>query len=61
MRLAITGEDLLAAGVPEGPEIGQRLERALELRLDGELAGGRAAELEAALDAYGGADSRSGS
>jgi tRNA nucleotidyltransferase (CCA-adding enzyme) len=48
-RLYITGEDLIAAGIPEGPEIGRRLERVLELRLDGELAGGREAELQAAL------------
>jgi tRNA nucleotidyltransferase (CCA-adding enzyme) len=51
VRLAITGDDLIAAGVPEGPEIGRRLERALELRLDSELADGREAELQAALDA----------
>ena len=38
------------AGVPEGPEIGRRLEAVLELRLDGELADGREAELAAALD-----------
>jgi tRNA nucleotidyltransferase (CCA-adding enzyme) len=49
VRLAITGDDLLAAGVPEGPEVGRRLERVLELRLDGELANGRDAELRAAL------------
>ncbi len=51
VRLAITGDDLLAAGIPEGPEIGRRLERVLKLRLDGELADGREAELTAALDA----------
>ncbi len=33
------------AGVPEGPEIGRRLEAVLELRLDGELPDGREAEL----------------
>ncbi len=49
MRLQITGEDLLAAGMPEGPEIGRRLEKVLKLRLDGELSGGREAELQAAL------------
>jgi tRNA nucleotidyltransferase (CCA-adding enzyme) len=49
VRLAITGHDLLAAGVPEGPEIGRRLAAALAHRLDGELPAGRDAELEAAL------------
>jgi len=51
VRLEITGDDLLAAGIPEGPEIGWRLEAVLKLRLDGELAGGREAELAAALEA----------
>jgi len=49
IRLEITGDDLLMAGVPEGPEIGQRLEALLKLRLDGELADGREAELNTAL------------
>jgi tRNA nucleotidyltransferase (CCA-adding enzyme) len=48
--LAISGRDLLAAGVPEGPELGRRLQRALAARLDGELAPGPEAELAAALD-----------
>jgi tRNA nucleotidyltransferase (CCA-adding enzyme) len=48
-RLAIGGDDLIASGIPEGPEIGRRLARALERRLDGELAPGRDAELAAAL------------
>jgi tRNA nucleotidyltransferase (CCA-adding enzyme) len=51
VRLEITGDDLLSAGIPEGPEIGRRLEKTLKLRLDGELADGREAELKAALDA----------
>jgi len=51
VRLSITGDDLLAAGVPEGPEIGRRLDVALRMRLDGELTGGREAELAAALEA----------
>lgn len=51
VRLAIDGNDLLAAGVPEGPELGRRLAVALARRLDGELADGRDAELAAALDA----------
>ncbi len=50
VHLEITGDDLLAAGLPEGPEIGRRLEAVLRLRLDGELAGGCEAELAAALD-----------
>ena len=49
IRLEITGADLLAAGLPEGPEIGRRLQDALCAKLDGELAGGREAELAAAL------------
>jgi tRNA nucleotidyltransferase (CCA-adding enzyme) len=51
VRLTITGEDLLAAGVPEGPEVGRRLEVALRMKLDGELLDGRDAELNAALNA----------
>jgi len=52
VRLQIGGEDLLAAGVPEGPEIGRRLQAALARKLDGELdGGGREAELRAALEA----------
>jgi tRNA nucleotidyltransferase (CCA-adding enzyme) len=51
VRLQITGEDLLAAGVPQGPEIGRRLEATLMRKLDGELADGRDAELAAALEA----------
>ncbi len=51
VRLAITGEDLLAAGVSAGPEIGARLQAALARKLDGELADGREAELDAALTA----------
>jgi tRNA nucleotidyltransferase (CCA-adding enzyme) len=49
IHLDITGDDLLMAGVPEGPEIGRRLEAVLELRLDGRLPDGREAELQAAL------------
>jgi tRNA nucleotidyltransferase (CCA-adding enzyme) len=50
VRLEIDGNDLLEAGVPEGPEIGRGLEAALRGKLDGEIAG-REAELEAALAA----------
>ncbi|HEV3323534.1 MAG TPA: hypothetical protein VG147_15230 [Solirubrobacteraceae bacterium] len=49
VRLEITGADLLAAGIPEGPEVGRRLQAALYAKLDGELGGGREAELAAAL------------
>jgi tRNA nucleotidyltransferase (CCA-adding enzyme) len=50
VHLAITGDDLLSVGIPAGPEIGRRLELALRQKLDGELADGRAAELDAALE-----------
>jgi tRNA nucleotidyltransferase (CCA-adding enzyme) len=53
VRLEINGNDLLAAGIPAGPELGRRLEQALARKLDGELAGGRDEELSAALDAAG--------
>ena len=50
VTLEIDGRDLLAAGVPEGPEIGRRLQLALDRKLDGTLdGGGRDAELAAAL------------
>jgi tRNA nucleotidyltransferase (CCA-adding enzyme) len=51
VRLSITGDDLLAAGIPAGPQIGRRLTAALHRKLDGELAEGREAELRAALEA----------
>jgi tRNA nucleotidyltransferase (CCA-adding enzyme) len=50
VTLEIDGEDVLAAGVPEGPEIGRALAGALARKLDGEVAG-REAELAAALAA----------
>jgi tRNA nucleotidyltransferase (CCA-adding enzyme) len=50
VRLEITGADLLEAGVPQGPEIGRRLDAALDRKLDGE-ASGRDEELAAALAA----------
>jgi tRNA nucleotidyltransferase (CCA-adding enzyme) len=46
--LDIDGEDLIAAGIPEGPAIGRALDRALAARLDGE-APTRDAQLEIAL------------
>lgn len=48
VTLEIDGRDLLANGVPEGPELGRRLARALDARLDG-TAPDRAAQLHAAL------------
>jgi tRNA nucleotidyltransferase (CCA-adding enzyme) len=53
VRLEIGGDDLLAAGIPEGPEIGARLQRALDRKLDGEVSG-RDEELAAALAQEGG-------
>jgi len=48
VALEISGADLVAAGVPQGPELGRALARALDAKLDG-LATGREAELAAAL------------
>jgi tRNA nucleotidyltransferase (CCA-adding enzyme) len=50
VHLEITGEDLIAAGIPEGPAIGHGLEAALSGKLDGELSG-RDEELRIALAA----------
>lgn len=50
VTLAIDGNDLIAAGVPEGPEVGRRLVLALMRKREGE-ANGRAEELRAALEA----------
>jgi tRNA nucleotidyltransferase (CCA-adding enzyme) len=50
VRLEIDGEDLIAAGVPQGPALGRGLEAALRKRLDGEV-NGREEELAAALAA----------
>jgi tRNA nucleotidyltransferase (CCA-adding enzyme) len=50
VHLHIDGDDLLAHGVPQGPEVGRRLHETLLLRLDGELEEGREAELAAALE-----------
>jgi tRNA nucleotidyltransferase (CCA-adding enzyme) len=49
-KLEIDGADLLAAGVPEGPEVGARLRAALSAKRRGR-AHGREDELRAALDA----------
>jgi tRNA nucleotidyltransferase (CCA-adding enzyme) len=48
--LEITGDDLLAEGIPEGPAIGRGLEAALSGKLDGEISG-RDEELRVALAA----------
>jgi tRNA nucleotidyltransferase (CCA-adding enzyme) len=50
VRLEIGGDDLLAAGLSEGPQIGRRLERTLAAKLDGALADGRERELRYALE-----------
>jgi tRNA nucleotidyltransferase (CCA-adding enzyme) len=50
VRLEITGDDLLHAGIPEGPDVGQGLEAALSGKLDGEISG-RDEELRIALAA----------
>ena len=49
--LSIDGDDLLAAGIPRGPQIGRRLAATLDLRLDGELGDHREDQLAAALAA----------
>lgn len=52
VRLEISGDDLLAAGVPEGPAVGRGLAAALRAKLDGE-APTRADELRIATDPRG--------
>jgi tRNA nucleotidyltransferase (CCA-adding enzyme) len=49
VRLEISGADLLAAGIPEGPVIGRALEETLRRKLDG-LVEGRDDELASALE-----------
>ncbi len=49
VHLAISGADLVAGGVPPGPEVGRRLDRVLAAVLDGDVAPGRESELAAAL------------
>jgi tRNA nucleotidyltransferase (CCA-adding enzyme) len=49
VRLEIDGRDLLAAGVPEGPDLGRALAAALAAKLDGRVRG-REQELAAALE-----------
>jgi tRNA nucleotidyltransferase (CCA-adding enzyme) len=50
VRLQITGQDLIDAGVPSGPQVGYRLSYVLACKLDDELGEGRDAELAAALE-----------
>jgi tRNA nucleotidyltransferase (CCA-adding enzyme) len=50
VELEIGGDDLIAAGVPQGPAVGRGLRAARRRKLEGEIAG-RDAELEAALEA----------
>jgi tRNA nucleotidyltransferase (CCA-adding enzyme) len=49
VRLEIGGDDLLAAGIPEGPAIGRALEETLRRKLDG-LVRGHDDELATALE-----------
>jgi tRNA nucleotidyltransferase (CCA-adding enzyme) len=48
-RLEVTGDDLVAAGVPESPAVGQALRETLRRKLDGEVSG-REEELALALE-----------
>jgi tRNA nucleotidyltransferase (CCA-adding enzyme) len=50
VQLEITGDDLIEAGIPRGPAVGRALDEVLRRKLDGELTGGRDAELAAALE-----------
>lgn len=50
IELEIDGDDLIAAGVPQGPALGRGLAAALRAKLDGEVAG-REPELAVALAA----------
>jgi tRNA nucleotidyltransferase (CCA-adding enzyme) len=50
VALEISGHDLVAAGVPESPAVGEALRSVLRRKLDGELSG-RDEELAAALEA----------
>jgi tRNA nucleotidyltransferase (CCA-adding enzyme) len=51
IALQVTGDDLIAAGVPEGPEVGVRLEESYKLLLEERIEPGRETELRAALEA----------
>ncbi|MFI5025525.1 MAG: hypothetical protein ACHQCI_02070 [Solirubrobacterales bacterium] len=49
VELEIDGEDLIVAGIPQGPAVGEGLQVALRRKLDGEI-GGREQEIEVALE-----------
>lgn len=49
VELQISGDDLIAAGVPEGPEIGMRLEETYKAVLEQRIPPGRQFELRVAL------------
>ncbi len=49
VRLEVTGDDLLAAGVPASPALGRALAETLRRKLDGEVSG-REQELDLALE-----------
>ena len=49
VRLEVTGDDLIEAGIPESPAIGRALEETLRLKLDGRV-DGREQELAKALE-----------
>jgi tRNA nucleotidyltransferase (CCA-adding enzyme) len=49
VALQITGDDLRAAGIAEGADLGRRLQAVLDQRLDGTLDADRDAQLAAAL------------
>jgi tRNA nucleotidyltransferase (CCA-adding enzyme) len=50
-RLAVSGEDLMAAGIPRGPELGARLRAVRDAVLDGRVGDDPAAQLGVALGA----------
>jgi tRNA nucleotidyltransferase (CCA-adding enzyme) len=50
VRLRVDGSDLMAAGIPQGPDLGRRLAATLAARLDGTLADDRDAQLAFALN-----------
>jgi tRNA nucleotidyltransferase (CCA-adding enzyme) len=50
IELQVTGDDLIAAGVPEGPEVGARLEESYRLLMEERIEPGRENELRAALE-----------
>ena len=51
ISLEIDGEDLIEAGIPEGPAVGRGLSEARRRRLDGEIGPDREEQLEAAVEA----------